>query len=72
MIEKIESEFEYDSALSRVEELWNAELGTPEGEELDKLVTLIEQYEAVHYPIEPPSEEAAIQFRREQSGDDKL
>jgi HTH-type transcriptional regulator/antitoxin HigA len=37
---------------------------------LDKLVTLIEKYEAVHYPIDPPSKEAAIQFRREQSGED--
>ncbi len=67
MIDKIETESEYDAALARAEELWNAKLGTPEGKELDNLVTLIEEYEAVHYPTDPPSKEAAIQFRREQS-----
>lgn len=70
MNDKIKTESEYDAALSRAEELWNAELGTPEGEELDKLVTFIEEYEFVHYPMDPPSKEAAVQFRREQSGDD--
>jgi HTH-type transcriptional regulator / antitoxin HigA len=32
-------------ALSRVEALWNAEAGTPEGDELDVLVDLVEAYE---------------------------
>jgi HTH-type transcriptional regulator/antitoxin HigA len=39
--DKIGTESEYDAALARTEKLWNAELGTPEGEELDMLVTLI-------------------------------
>jgi len=56
MSAKIETEAEYDTALKRVEEIWNAEPGTPEGEELDKLVDMIEEYEAVHYPI-PGSED---------------
>jgi HTH-type transcriptional regulator/antitoxin HigA len=67
MITKIETEDDYSEALTRAETLWNAEDGTPEGEELDKLVMLIEEYEAIHYPIDPPSKEAAAQFRREQS-----
>ena len=67
MITKIETEDEYNEALTRAEALWNAEDGTPEGEELGKLVTLIEEYESVHYSIGPPSKEAAAQFRREQS-----
>lgn len=52
---KIETEAEYDTALKRAEEIWSAELGTPEGEELDKLVDMIEEYEAVHYPIPDPN-----------------
>ncbi len=40
----------------RAESLWNAQNSTPEGEELDKLVTLIEEYK-----------EVAAKFRREQS-----
>lgn len=54
MSAKIETEAEYDTALKRVEEIWNAEQGTPEGEELDKLVDTIEEYEAVHYTISTP------------------
>lgn len=67
MIRKIDTESEYNTALARAEELWNADLGTPEGKELDSLVTLIEEYEAAHYSIDPPSKEAVIQFRREQT-----
>ena len=67
MIGKIESEADYDKALKRVEELFNAEQDTPEGRELDALIALVEAYEAIHYLIDPPNREAAIQFRREQS-----
>ena len=56
MIDKIETESEYDAALARAEELWNAELGTPEGEELDRLITIIEEYESVHHPIGTPND----------------
>jgi HTH-type transcriptional regulator/antitoxin HigA len=66
-IDKIETEADYDVALKRIEELWNAELNTPDGKELDALVTLVVEYEAIHYAIDLPSKEAALQFRREQS-----
>jgi HTH-type transcriptional regulator/antitoxin HigA len=56
MIDKIETESEYDAALARAEELWNAELGTPEGEELDRLIAIIEEYESVHHPIGTPND----------------
>ena len=67
MIDKIETEADYDAALKRVEELWNAELNTPDGQELDALVTLVEEYESTHYSIDPPRKEAVLRFRREQS-----
>ncbi|MCW8827605.1 MAG: hypothetical protein OQK94_00965 [Gammaproteobacteria bacterium] len=57
MTTKIENETDYELALKRVEELWNAELNTPEGKELDELVDRIEEYEAVHYPIPAPKDE---------------
>lgn len=52
----------------RIDQLMNAQLGTPEGDELDILVTLVEAYEAKHYamPVCDPVE--AIKFRMEQMG----
>ena len=72
MMDKIENEADYDAALKRVEELFNADPNTPEGQELDVLVTLVEEYENIHYPIAPPSKEAALRFRQEQSIMDRL
>jgi HTH-type transcriptional regulator / antitoxin HigA len=47
----IRTEAEYDAALADVEELLDATPGTPEGDRLDLLVTLIEDYEARHWAI---------------------
>ncbi len=49
-----------------VEELWGAKAGTPKGDRLDVLATLIEAYEAEHYPMDPPDPIEAIKFRMEQ------
>ncbi|MFD2574176.1 type II toxin-antitoxin system HigA family antitoxin [Spirosoma soli] len=53
MIKVIRTEAQYDDALERVYELLQLHpaLNTPEGDELDLLVTLVEAYEAVHYPM---------------------
>lgn len=51
MIKTLETEANYDAALKRIEQLMNAEHNTPEGEELDALVDLVEAYEDRHYPI---------------------
>jgi HTH-type transcriptional regulator/antitoxin HigA len=64
----IRTEQEYQAALSEVEQLWGSRLGTPEGERLEVLVTLIEAYEGAQYPMDPPDELAAIKFRIEQQG----
>jgi len=42
--------------------------GTPEGDRLDTLITLVQAYEAKHFPVEAPDPEQAIKFRMEQSG----
>jgi HTH-type transcriptional regulator / antitoxin HigA len=67
-IRAIRSEADYKAALARVDVLLDAEPGTPEGEELDVLVDLIELYEARHMPMGYPSPLGAIRFRMEQAG----
>lgn len=53
MMKVIRTEIQYDDALERVYNLLqnHPSLNTPEGDELDLLITLIEAYEAVHYPM---------------------
>ena len=67
-LKPIHSEADYDEALAEVERLWGAKLGTPAGDRLDILVTLIEAYEDKHYPMDPPDPIDAIKFRMEQQG----
>ncbi len=64
----IRTEDDYDAALKRIDQLMNAEFGTPEGDKLDILVTLVEAYEAKHYPIPACDPIEAIKFRMEQMG----
>lgn len=54
-IKEIKTEEEYEQILKRIEEIFNAEPGTPEGNELDYLVVLIEKYEKKNYPIDTPT-----------------
>lgn len=64
----IKTEADYDAAMSEVEALWGAETGSSQGDRLDVLVTLIEAYEAKHFPMDPPDPIDAIYFRMEQLG----
>ncbi|MBW4054638.1 MAG: hypothetical protein HIU83_04420 [Proteobacteria bacterium] len=69
MIPKIiKTEAEYDTALERIDTLMDADPGTPEGDELELLVTLVELYEKVAHPIDLPDPIEAIKFRMEQAG----
>ena len=67
-VKPIRTESDYAAALARVDELMDAEVGSPEGEELDILVDLVELYESRHEPMGFPSPVAAIEFRMEQAG----
>ena len=69
-VKPIRSESDYQRALRRVEALWGSAAGSPPGDELEVLVTLIEAYERQHYPIDLPNPLEAIRFRLEQSGQD--
>lgn len=50
-IKPIRTEVDYQAALAEIERLIEAQPGTPEGDRLEVLVTLVEAYEARHYPI---------------------
>lgn len=67
-LKPIRTEADYDAALEEVERLWGAKSGTPEGDRLDVLATLIDVYEAKHHPMDPPDPVEAIKFRMEQQG----
>jgi HTH-type transcriptional regulator/antitoxin HigA len=67
-IHPIKTEKDYDLALERVKTLFDAKPNTNEGDELDILVTLIEKYEQIHYPIPEPDPIEAIKFMMEQNG----
>jgi HTH-type transcriptional regulator/antitoxin HigA len=67
-IKPIRTKRDYGAALAEIERLWGAKLGTPNGDRLDVLATLIEAYEAAHYPMDPPDPVEAIKFRMEQQG----
>lgn len=67
-LKPIRSKSDYREALAEVERLWGAKSGTPAGDRLDILATLIEAYEEEHYPFNPPDPIEAIKFRMEQQG----
>src|SRR5438552_8146259 len=69
-IRPILTETDYKTAIRRIEALWGAAQGTPEGDELDILATLVESYEHEHYGIDLPDPVEAIKFRLEQQGKD--
>jgi HTH-type transcriptional regulator/antitoxin HigA len=49
----LRTEADYRAALQRVRIIFQAQPGEPEFDELDSLATLIEAYEALHYPMFP-------------------
>lgn len=67
-IKPIRTKADYRSALKEIGMLMTARPGSREGERLDVLVTLVEAYEAKHYPMDLPDPVEAIKFRMEQSG----
>jgi HTH-type transcriptional regulator/antitoxin HigA len=67
-IKPIKNDRDHDNALQEVQALWGAKPGTPKGDRLDVLVTLIEAYERLRFPVDPPDPIDAIRFRLEQQG----
>lgn len=67
-IKPIKTKKDYEQAMRRLEDLFDAKKGTPKGDELEILSLLIEKYEDEKFPIGFPDPIEAIKFRMEQSG----
>jgi len=67
-LKPIRTEEDYEAALAEAGRLWGARSGTPEGDRLNALATLIDADEIRHYPVDTPDPPEAIRFRMEQQG----
>ena len=64
-INPIKTEEDYRLVLKRLEEIFDAEIGTPESDEADIIGLMIDEYEKKHYPINAPDPIEAIKIRME-------
>ena len=67
-LKPIKTRVDYEAAVAEMKRLWGAKSGTPGGDRLDVLATLVDTYEARHFPMDPPDPIEAIKFRMEQQG----
>jgi HTH-type transcriptional regulator/antitoxin HigA len=67
-IKPIRNEVDYQNALERLEVIFDAKKGTDEGEELEILAIVIDNYENENFPIGMPDPISAINFRMDQMG----
>lgn len=65
-IKPIKTDSDYQITLSRLEEIFDAPIGTPESDEADILGLMIDEYEKKHYPIGAPDPIEAIKIRMEE------
>ena len=65
-VRPIRTEGDYEAALARLSEIFQAPIGTPEGDERDIWADLIERYENIHHPIDAPTPIGAIEFMMDQ------
>ena len=62
----IKNDQDYQKTLKRIEELFDSKSNTPQGDELEILSFLVEDYENINYPIDFPDPIEAIKFKMEQ------
>jgi len=67
-IKPIRNNDDLRAAFQRLEQVFQAPAGTPEEDEVEILVTLIEAYEHKHFPMGPSDPVDAIKFRLQQQG----
>lgn len=67
-IKPVRTKSDYRGALAEIDGLMTARPGSPEGERLDLLVTLVEAYERRHFPLDLPDPVEAIRFAMDQRG----
>jgi HTH-type transcriptional regulator / antitoxin HigA len=64
----LHTEADYNNALNRIEEIFDAKPDTPEGDELEILGILVDEYEKRCFPIDAPNPIEAVKFRMDQLG----
>jgi HTH-type transcriptional regulator/antitoxin HigA len=67
-IRPVRNDADHREAMAEIERLWGAPEGSPQADQLEVLVTLVNAYETEHHRIEAPDPIAAIEFRMEQQG----
>ena len=67
-LKPIKTKKDYQQAMERLEVIFDAKKGTAQGDELEILGILLDQYENDHFPIDLPDPIEAIKFRMEQMG----
>src|ERR1700692_3335008 len=67
-IRPIRNEKDHDAALARIARLMSKRLNAVEGAELDAFVTLVDAYEAKHFPMDLPDPISVIEFYLDQNG----
>ena len=67
-IRPIKNKKDYQAALNRLEVIFDSKPGTAQGDELEVLGILIDNYEKLNYPVDFPDPIEAIKFRMEQLG----
>ncbi|KOH45029.1 helix-turn-helix domain-containing protein [Sunxiuqinia dokdonensis] len=65
-LKPIKTETDYRTALKRLEDIFDAKPGTMEGDELEILGLMVDDYENQHYPVEAPDPIEAIKIRMEE------
>jgi HTH-type transcriptional regulator / antitoxin HigA len=70
-LKPIRNDAGHEAALKEIERLWGAREGTPEGDRLEILTTLVEAYEETRFSMDLPDPIEAIKFRLEQQGKDQ-
>ena len=65
-IKLIKTEADYQKALKRLKEIFDAQNGTIESDEADILALMVDEYERKHFPIEAPDPVEAIKIRMEE------
>jgi HTH-type transcriptional regulator/antitoxin HigA len=69
-LKPVKNDAGHEVALKEIERLWGAREGTPEGDRLEILTTLVEAYEETRFPMDLPDPIEAVKFRLEQQGKD--
>lgn len=67
-IKIIRNDLDYQSALKRLDVIFDAPMGSSEGNEAEIIELLIEKYEDEKFPMDEPDPIEAIKFRMEQMG----